>query len=101
MLDIMLPFWGEPRYLYETVEAVLNQTDERWHLTVVDDCYPDPDVPQYFKHLGHPRVVYIRNGKNLGITARLIKSVRGFTGRPRESMGWTPGWMMSACGNFS
>ena len=45
MLDIMLPFWGEPRYLYETVEAVLRQTDERWRLTVVDDCYPDPKVP--------------------------------------------------------
>ena len=29
MLDIMLPFWGEPRYLYETVESVLSQTDER------------------------------------------------------------------------
>ena len=75
MLDIMLPFWGEPRYLYETVEAVLNQTDERWHLTVVDDCYPDPDVPQYFKRLGHPRVVYIRNGKNLGITANYERCI--------------------------
>ena len=64
MLDIMLPFWGEPRYLYETVESVLSQTDERWHLTVVDDCYPDSRVPEYFERLDHPQVTYIRNEKN-------------------------------------
>lgn len=68
MLDIMLPFWGDPRYLYKTVEAVLSQTDERWRLTVVDDCYPNPDVPQYFARLDHPQVTYIRNEENLGIT---------------------------------
>ena len=75
MLDIMLPFWGEPRYLYETVEAVLRQTDERWRLTVVDDCYPDPKVPEYFERLGHPQVTYIRNEENLGITANYERCI--------------------------
>ena len=75
MLDIMLPFWGEPRYLYETVEAVLRQTDERWRLTVVDDCYPDPEVPEYFERLGHPQVTYIRNEENLGITANYERCI--------------------------
>ena len=75
MLDIMIPFWGEPRYLYETVEAVLSQTDARWHLTVVDDCYPDPGVPKYFEHLDHPQVTYIRNEENLGITANYERCI--------------------------
>ena len=75
MLDIMLPFWGEPRYLYETVAAVLRQTDERWRLTVVDDCYPDPEVPEYFERLGHPQVTYIRNEENLGITANYERCI--------------------------
>ena len=75
MLDIMIPFWGEPRYLYETVEAVLSQTDARWHLTVVDDCYPDPGVPKYFEHLDHPQVTYVRNEENLGITANYERCI--------------------------
>ena len=75
MLDIMLPFWGEPRYLYETVESVLSQTDERWHLTVVDDCYPDSRVPEHFERLDHPQVTYIRNEKNLGITANYERCI--------------------------
>ncbi len=67
-LDIMLPFWGDPSYLYETVEAVRSQDCDDWLLTVVDDCYPDPQVGEYFAQLHDPRVVYIRNERNLGIT---------------------------------
>lgn len=79
MLDIMLPFWGEPRYLYQTVEAVRRQSDPRWRLTVVDDCYPDESVARYFAALDDERVVYVRNETNLGITgnyARCIEMAR-------------------------
>lgn len=68
MLDIMLPFWGEPSYLYETVEAVRRQTSDDWRLTVVDDCYPDPSVAEYFAQLEDARVTYIRHETNQGIT---------------------------------
>lgn len=68
MLDIMLPFWGEPSYLFETVEAVRRQTSGDWRLTVVDDCYPDPTVAEYFEQLDDPKVTYIRHETNLGIT---------------------------------
>ncbi|SPT53314.1 putative glycosyl transferase [Actinomyces bovis] len=73
MLDIMLPFWGEPHYLYETVQAVLGQTDPRWRLTVVDDCYPDPEVAKYFEALEDERITYVRNESNLGITQNYQK----------------------------
>ena len=67
-LDIMLPFWGSPDYLFETVESVLAQDCDGWRLVVVDDRYPDERVAAYFAELHHPRVHYIRNEKNLGIT---------------------------------
>lgn len=75
MIDIMIPFWGEPHYLYETVQAVLCQTSRHWHLTVVDDCYPDPQVQEYFKDLAHPQVTYVRNEKNLGITGNYARCI--------------------------
>lgn len=68
-IDIMLPFWGEPAYLFDTVRAVLAQDSADWRLTVVDDCYPDPAVAEHFAALDDPRIVYIRNEQNLGITA--------------------------------
>ncbi|MDY2668870.1 glycosyltransferase, partial [Schaalia hyovaginalis] len=68
-IDIMLPFWGEAAYLFDTVRAVLAQDSADWRLTVVDDCYPDPAVAEHFAALDDPRIVYIRNEQNLGITA--------------------------------
>ncbi|MGJ9528713.1 glycosyltransferase family 2 protein [Actinotignum sp. GS-2025a] len=67
-LDIMLPFWGNPDYLFQTVESVLAQDSDEWKLTVVDDCYPDESVPDYFAQLHDERITYIRNETNRGIT---------------------------------
>ncbi|MDO4899389.1 glycosyltransferase [Actinomyces sp.] len=65
-LDIFIPFWGDPDYLYDAVRSVLAQNDDRWRLTVVDDCYPR-DVSGFFESLQDPRVRYLRNETNLGI----------------------------------
>lgn len=67
-LDIFVPFWGDPEKLRETVESVRAQSSDEWLLTVVDDAYPDTSVPEYFATLDDPRITYLRNESNLGIT---------------------------------
>lgn len=68
-VDLMLPYWGEPEYLRETVRSVLAQTDPAWRLTVVDDAYPDPWAGAWLASLGDDRVRYVRNPENRGIQA--------------------------------
>ena len=68
MIEIFLPYWGDPGYLYEAVASVQAQTDPDWRLVVVDDLYPDPTVAEFFADLDDPRVRYLRNETNLGIT---------------------------------
>ena len=68
-LDIFVPFWGPSGLLRETVRSVLAQRNGDWKLTVVDDAYPDESVSQFFAELDDPRVTYLRNPVNLGITA--------------------------------
>jgi len=68
MIEVFIPFWGDPGYLREAVQSVLEQSDPDWRLVVVDDCYPDPAVADHFAHLDDPRVRYLRNEVNLGIT---------------------------------
>ena len=67
-LDILVPFWGDPGMLQETVRSVLAQRNGDWLLTVVDDAYPDESVPEFFAGLDDPRVTYVRNETNQGIT---------------------------------
>lgn len=68
-LDILLPFWGDPALLRETVASVLAQRNGDWLLTVVDDAYPDESVGPWLAGLGDPRVTYVRKPVNEGITA--------------------------------
>lgn len=68
-LDILLPFWGDPALLRETVGSVLAQRNGDWLLTVVDDAYPDESVAEWFAGLDDPRVRYVRKPVNEGITA--------------------------------
>lgn len=78
-LEIMLPFWGDPRMLYQTVASVQQQSDPDWILTVVDDAYPDDDVAAWFAALDDERIRYVRNGTNLGIIGNFRACVQRAT----------------------
>nr|WP_314843642.1 glycosyltransferase family 2 protein [uncultured Microbacterium sp.] len=77
--EIFVPFWGEPGLLYETIDSVRAQTAEDWRVVVIDDCYPDPSVAEYFSNLDDPRVEYVRNEVNLGITENYRETIRRAT----------------------
>lgn len=74
--EFFVPFWGDPTLLYETVRSVRAQRDHDWRLVVIDDCYPDPSVADYFSALGDDRIQYIRNEVNVGITENYRRAIR-------------------------
>ncbi|MFI0719850.1 glycosyltransferase family 2 protein [Streptomyces sp. NPDC021224] len=73
-IDIMLPYYGDPELMRQAVRSVQAQTDPHWRLTVVDDG-SEPGVPEWFAALGDPRVRYLRNPVNLGITGNFRRCV--------------------------
>lgn len=77
--EIFVPFWGEPSLLYETVQSVLAQSDPDWRMIIIDDCYPDESVRDYFASLEDARVEYTRNTTNLGITENYREAIRRAT----------------------
>ena len=74
-LDILVPFWGDPALLRDTVASVRAQTTDEWRLTVVDDAYPDESVAAWFDTLDDPRITYVRNETNIGIVANFRRCV--------------------------
>ncbi|MFL6061444.1 MAG: glycosyltransferase family 2 protein [Marmoricola sp.] len=75
MIDVLLPFYGDPDLLLETVGSVLRQTSTSWRLVVVDDGYPDPSVRAWFEALDDPRVEYHRNPTNLGANRNYTRAL--------------------------
>ncbi|MDR6690436.1 glycosyltransferase involved in cell wall biosynthesis [Microbacterium sp. 1154] len=75
-LDVFIPFWGDPGLLYDAVRSVQAQNDPDWRLTVIDDCYPDVSVADFFQNLDDARVTYTRNTENVGITENFRECVR-------------------------
>ncbi len=69
LLDIFIPYWGDPALMRETVQSVLAQDSDDWRLTIVDDAYPSDEIERWIGSLGHPRVTYRRKDANEGITA--------------------------------
>ncbi|MDR1294643.1 MAG: glycosyltransferase [Bifidobacteriaceae bacterium] len=75
-IDIMIPYWGDPGRLVAAVDSVRAQTSPDWRLTVVDDCYPDPTAGLAIQSIDDPRITYLRNETNLGITGNFRTCVR-------------------------
>lgn len=67
-IDIIIPYWGEFSLLKQAVDSVLEQTSDAWHLTILDDHYPDETAKNYYSKINDKRITYIRHRKNIGIT---------------------------------
>ena len=72
MIDLLLPFYGDPALLHLAVTSVLDQTDPRWRLRVIDDHYPDADAAAWVAEIDDPRVTLERNPTNLGVSANFV-----------------------------
>jgi len=78
-LQIFVPFWGDPDLLFETIDSVRAQRNPDWELTIIDDCYPDESVAARLSSETDPRITYVRNPVNLGITENYREAIRRAT----------------------
>ena len=74
LIDIILPYFEGHEHFMESVLSVLAQTESNLRLTVIDDGKDDPKTQEFLVKLNDPRVVYIKNLKNLGISRNFEKS---------------------------
>jgi GT2 family glycosyltransferase len=72
-VHFVVPYYMEPRYLFELIESVRSQTSDQWRLTIVDDLYPGTAAEDYIRELSDPRICYLRNESNLGATGNSRK----------------------------
>lgn len=64
-LTIMIPTYGQEKYILEAVNSALSQDYDNLEVVVTDDCSPD-NTGRLLKSIDDHRLVYHRNPQNLG-----------------------------------
>jgi glycosyltransferase involved in cell wall biosynthesis len=75
-LHLLVPYWGDPRLLDQTMASVLAQSDPRWRVTVIDDAYPDLAAQRTWDDHPDDRITFLRNEVNLGVAGNFEKARR-------------------------
>jgi glycosyltransferase involved in cell wall biosynthesis len=72
-IHFVVPYYVDPKYLFELIESMRKQTVDTWRLTIVDDQYPGTAARDYIAELDDPRIELIQNEKNLGTIGNASK----------------------------
>ena len=66
-VTILMPTYNGAALLRETIDSVLQQTFKDFELLIINDCSPD-NTDEIINSYNDPRIRYIKNEKNLGIS---------------------------------
>ncbi len=75
LVSILMPCYNNTPYVAEAIESMLNQTFTDFELIVLDDCSSDNSA-EVIKGFADKRIVYHRNGQNLGLANNLNIGLR-------------------------
>ena len=74
-ISIIMSVYNGSRYLRESIESILNQTYRDFEFIIFDDASTD-DSASIIESYNDPRIVFIKNDKNYGLTLNLINGVQ-------------------------
>lgn len=87
MIDVLLPFYGDPSLMRAAILSVRAQTTDQWRLVIVDDGYPDADLAPWVAGLYDDRITYHRNERRLGVAGNFNRCLEMSTGSHLVVMG--------------
>lgn len=67
------------RYLREAISSILNQTEKEFEFIIIDDASTD-ESKSIIHSFGDPRIIFIKNPQNLGLTKSLNIALQKSTG---------------------
>ncbi len=73
-VSFVVPCYKHGHFLAECVHSILQQSFEDFEILVMDDCSPD-STPEVARTLADPRVLHVRNERNLGHIANYNKGI--------------------------
>lgn len=74
LVTVLMPVYNAEKYLAEAIESILAQTFTAFEFLIVDDASTDGSAG-IIQEYNDPRIRYVRNEKNLGISATLNRGI--------------------------
>lgn len=79
-VSINLITYNRERFVLQAIESVLDQSLLNWELIIIDDCSTDNTRELITPYLKDPRIVYLKNEKNSGISLSRNKALENSQG---------------------
>ncbi len=74
-VTIAIPFYNDEKYLFDSIQSVLNQTYKNWELILIDDGSKDSSL-EIAKKFQSNNIKVVSDGKNKGLAVRLNESTK-------------------------
>ena len=80
MIDIIIPCYNAEKYIKNTIESVIGQTEKHFKIICIDDCSTDKTY-SILQQLAqqHERIMLLKNEKNCGIAATRNRGIKECT----------------------
>jgi glycosyltransferase involved in cell wall biosynthesis len=73
-VSVCIPVYNGSAYIAESINSVLAQTYEDFHLIVCDNCSTD-NTEEIVRSFHDPRLTYVRNSENLGLVGNANRCI--------------------------
>ena len=73
-ITVLMPVYNAERFLSEAIDSILHQTLTNFEFLIIDDGSTDNSL-KIINSYRDQRIILVRNGTNLGITASLNKGI--------------------------
>lgn len=73
-ISVIMPAYNAEKYIQEAIDSILCQNISDFELIVINDCSQDR-TEQLILSYSDPRIVYVKNEKNLGVARTLNKGL--------------------------
>jgi len=76
IVTVFTPVYNGLPYLHEAIESTLNQTYTDFNYLIIDDASPDPEVRECINSYNDPRIDFIINEENLGVSETFNRAMK-------------------------
>ncbi|PSN14665.1 glycosyl transferase [filamentous cyanobacterium CCT1] len=96
LVSVVIPTYNRSDYLRDAIASALGQTYANIELVVTDDCSPN-SPKELVESFNDPRIRFLQNTKNLGITLNITNGFKAAKGKYVASLNdddrWTPDFL--------